>query len=39
MIINAGLAEVIFQSEYPLGQVSLDLLAEAGIKLRQIDAG
>ena len=37
MIINAGLAEVIFQSEYPLGRVSLDLLEEAGIKLRQID--
>ena len=39
MIINAGLAEVIFQSEYPLGQVSLDLLTEAGVRLRQIDAG
>jgi dCMP deaminase len=39
MIINAGLAEVVFQSEYPLGQVSFDLLAEAGIKLRQLDAG
>lgn len=38
MIINAGLAEVIFQSEYPLGQVSLDLLAEAGVEVRQIDA-
>jgi dCMP deaminase len=39
MIINAGLAEVVFQSEYPLGQVSLDLLAEAGVKVRQIAAG
>ena len=39
MIINAGLAEVAFQSEYPLGQVSLDLLAEAGVKIRQIAAG
>lgn len=38
MIINAGLGEVIFQSEYPLGQVALDLLAEAGVKLRQIEA-
>ena len=36
---SAGLAEVVFQSEYPLGQVSFDLLAEAGIKLRQLDAG
>ncbi len=39
MIINAGLAEVVFQSEYPLGKVSLDLLAEAGVKIRQIAAG
>ena len=39
MIINAGLLEVIFQSEYPLGKVSLDLLEEAGIKARQNDAG
>lgn len=38
MIINAGLSEVVFQSRYPLGKVSLDLLAEAGIKARQIDA-
>jgi len=39
MIINAGLTEVVYQSEYPLGQVSLGLLAEAGVKVRQIDAG
>jgi len=37
MIINAGLLEVVFQSDYPLGQVSLDLLVEAGIKVRQLD--
>lgn len=37
MIINAGLGEVIYQSDYPLGQVALDLLVEAGIQLRQID--
>jgi dCMP deaminase len=37
MIINAGLSEVVYQSEYPLGQVSLNLLLEAGIKARQID--
>jgi len=35
MIINAGLTEVVFQTEYPLGQVSLDLLSEAGIEVRQ----
>jgi dCMP deaminase len=38
MIINAGLAEVIFQSEYPLGGVSLALLEEAGIRLSKIDS-
>ena len=36
MIINAGLIEVIYQSDYPLGDVSLALLREAGIKTRQI---
>mgnify|MGYP000078052525 CR=1 FL=1 len=35
MIINSGIVEVVYQSEYPLGQVSLDLLSEAGIQLRQ----
>ncbi len=35
MIINAGLVEVVFQTEYPLGQVSLDLLTEAGIRLNR----
>jgi dCMP deaminase len=39
MIINAGLGEVVYQSDYPLGEVALDLLAEAGIKTRQIDLG
>ncbi len=36
MIINAGLAEVVFQSDYPLGEVSLALLEEAGVKLRRL---
>ena len=35
MIINAGLVEVIYQSDYPLGETSLALLAEAGIHTRQ----
>lgn len=39
MIINSGLAEVVYQSDYPLGQVSLDLLAEAGVKTRKGDSG
>ena len=37
MIINAGLTEVVYQSDYPLGQVSLGLLAEAGILTRKIE--
>jgi len=39
MIINSGLVEVVYQSAYPLGEVALDLLVEAGVVLRQIDAG
>ncbi len=38
MIINAGLAQVIFQSAYPLGGVALALLEEAGVEVLQIDA-
>jgi dCMP deaminase len=37
MIINAGIAEVVFNGEYPLGEISLSLLREAGIKVRQIE--
>ncbi|MEM7413663.1 MAG: deaminase [Myxococcota bacterium] len=37
MIINAGLTEVVYNAAYPLGDVSLDLLREAGLKVRQID--
>jgi dCMP deaminase len=36
MIINAGVAEVVFSADYPLGDVSLRLLREAGVKVRQI---
>jgi len=39
MIINAGLSEVIYQSDYPLGETALALLAEAGITARQIEMG
>lgn len=35
MIINSGIVEVVFQSDYPLGKVSLELLTDAGIRLRQ----
>ncbi len=37
MIINAGLAEVVYNASYPLGGSSLDLLSEAGVKVRQIE--
>lgn len=36
MIINSGIVEVVYQSDYPLGKVSLDLLGDAGIQLRQV---
>jgi len=35
LIINAGIAEVVFNSHYPLGETALELLREAGVKLRQ----
>jgi dCMP deaminase len=36
MIINAGLTEVVYQTDYPLGETSLGLLRESGITARQI---
>jgi deoxycytidylate deaminase len=36
MIINAGLAEVVYDSHFPLGEVSVGLLREAGVKIRQL---
>lgn len=36
MIINAGIGEVVFSAEYPLGDVSLRLLREAGVKVRKL---
>lgn len=36
MIINAGIEEVVFDADYPLGKVSLALLHEAGVVVRQI---
>jgi deoxycytidylate deaminase len=36
MIINSGLSEVVYNSEYPLGDRSLELLQEAGVKLRKV---
>jgi dCMP deaminase len=39
MIINAGIAEVVFSADYPMGDVSLGLLREAGVKVRQLRPG
>jgi len=36
MIINAGLKEVVYNEAYPLSELSLKLLAEAGIAIRQV---
>jgi deoxycytidylate deaminase len=36
MIINAGLTEVVYNADYPLGQASLALLEEAGVKTRKL---
>ena len=36
MIINAGIREVIYNSEYPLNQAALRILGEAGVTLRQV---
>jgi deoxycytidylate deaminase len=36
MIINAGIEEVAYNASYPLGEGSLALLREAGVKLRQV---
>jgi dCMP deaminase len=36
MIINSGIAEVVYNQEYPLNERSLTLLRECGVVLRQI---
>ncbi len=36
MCINAGIEEVAYNASYPLGEVSLALLREAGVKIRQV---
>ena len=39
MIINSGIAEVVYNADYPMGDVSLSLLREAGVKVRQVALG
>jgi dCMP deaminase len=35
MIINSGIAEVVYNQDYPLNETALSLLKECGVKLRQ----
>jgi len=35
LIINAGIEEVVYNAEYPMGARALDLLAECGVKARR----
>ncbi|TDJ15490.1 MAG: cytidine deaminase [Deltaproteobacteria bacterium] len=37
MIINAGIEEVAYNTAYPMARISLNLLEEAGVKLRQVE--
>jgi len=37
MIINAGIEAVVFNQAYPLGDVALGLLEEAGVELTQLE--
>ena len=39
MAINSGITEVVYNASYPLGETSLALLREAGVKVRQIEPG
>jgi len=36
MIINSGIREVVYNAHYPLGETSMRLLREAGVKTRQV---
>lgn len=36
MIVNAGIREVVFNSQYPLGETAAHILQEAGVVLRQL---
>jgi dCMP deaminase len=39
MVINAGIREIVFDVRFPLGERSLALLAEAGVKVRCLEDG
>ena len=35
-MINSGIREVVFNIDYPLAEVSMSLLQEAGVKVRKV---
>ena len=37
LIINAGLVEVVFNADYPLGGLALELLREASVEVRKLE--
>ena len=39
LIINSGIREVVYNADYPMGEVPLGLLREAGIIVRQVKMG
>ena len=39
MIVNSGITTVVYNGDYPLGQTSLEILREAGVKLRKVELG
>ena len=39
MLINSGIAEVVYSAEYPMGELSLELLKEARLNVRQWPEG
>jgi dCMP deaminase len=36
MIVNAGITAVVYNGDYPLGETSLEILREAGVKLTKV---
>ncbi len=38
MIINSAIAEVVYDSPFPTGDISLELLREAGLKVRRFES-
>ena len=39
MIINSGVVVVVYNADYPIGDISLVLLRDAGVRVRQLDEG